>query len=84
MWHYQSLETSVNVYQHLSIQNISGFVFGHELTAVVRKKLPLLWPVALGCYWQEAEREEEEEKEKDMQGSSRTTSAPQIDFKDQN
>ena len=83
MWYYQSLETSVNVYQHLSVQNISSFVFGHGLTAVVRKK-PLAWLAALGCYWQETEREEEEEKEKGTQGSSRTTSIPQIGFKDQN
>lgn len=38
MWYYQSLKTLVNVYQHLSVQNISSFVFGHGLTAVVRKK----------------------------------------------
>lgn len=83
MWYYQSLKTLVNVYQYLSVQNISSFIFGHGLTAVVRKKT-LVWLAALGCYWQESEREEEEEKEKDTQDSSRTTSVPRIDFKDQN
>lgn len=85
MWYYQSLKTLVNMYQHLSVQNISSFVFGHGLTAVVRKKNNpnLAWPVASGCYWRESEREEEEEKEKDTQCSSSTTSVPQIDFKDQ-
>lgn len=50
------------MYQHLPVQNIPGFVFGHGLTAVVRKD-------GLG---QEAKREEEGEE--DRQGVSKTTS----------
>lgn len=78
MWYYQSLETSVNVYQHLSVQNISSFVFGHGLTAVVRKK-PSGLAGGIGLLLAGVR-----EGGRGGERKGHAAGVPQIDFEDQN
>lgn len=76
MWYYQSLETSLNMYQHLSVQNISSFVFGHGLTAVVRKKSWLGWR-----RWAVTGRRQRGRKKRRKKRTCRAAAGPQLSHK---